>query len=50
MAKQKQKPSTEGEGTTRRYPRGHCQECGEPLRFEPCLNCIELDRLREEDL
>lgn len=21
------------------YPLGHCTNCGEPLRFCPCLNC-----------
>lgn len=26
----------------RTHPLGHCQECGEPLRFTPCLNCSAL--------
>jgi hypothetical protein len=21
------------------HPRGHCDDCGEPLTFTPCLNC-----------
>lgn len=27
-----------------RHPIGHCQDCGEPLRIEPCLNCRLLER------
>ncbi|AFO58545.1 hypothetical protein NJ7G_3327 [Natrinema sp. J7-2] len=30
---------TNGDGTGRQYPNGHCQRCGEPLRLSPCLNC-----------
>lgn len=32
-----------------RYPDWCCQHCGEPLRTVPCLNCIQLDRMEEED-
>jgi hypothetical protein len=24
------------------HPIGHCQTCGEPLKFVPCLNCQDL--------
>ncbi len=32
-----------------RYPDWCCQHCGEPLRTVPCLNCIQLERMEEED-
>ncbi|WP_306061705.1 hypothetical protein [Natronococcus wangiae] len=31
------------------HPKGHCQSCGEPLRFVPCLNCSALRELKEAD-
>jgi hypothetical protein len=34
---------------TRVHPEGHCQDCGEPLRFVPCLNCAALRDLESED-
>lgn len=32
-----------------RYPDWCCQHCGEPLRTVPCLNCIQLKEMEEED-
>jgi hypothetical protein len=32
-----------------RYPDWCCQHCGEPLRTVPCLNCIQLKQMNEED-
>lgn len=25
--------------SARTHPKGHCPECGEPLRHRECLNC-----------
>lgn len=32
-----------------RYPDWCCQHCGEPLRTVPCLNCIQLKQMEEDD-
>lgn len=32
-----------------RYPDWCCQHCGEPLRTVPCLNCIQLEQMNDED-